>query len=371
MAAVLALALLAWAFAYSEVTVAWRAPRFARRARRSLDLAAFLAEVSARLRAGGGEAESWARAAERNGLNPEVTDGAPAALASIGPEAAVRGARASALLARELGAPLADLLDHYGRILIQTQAASDALHVALAGPRASARLLAALPALGLLIGSAMGARPLEAVVGAGTVPFAVGLMLLVLGQLWTRAMIVRAARLAALEEAIDAHLLAGALETGAAIPRALSAVGRVAERPTLEEAGGLLALGATWEEAWGGGSGPGRDAQSAPRSLSRLVLRIPDSARISVGKRGYAAQVRGGGGLVERVLEPAWTDGANPVPLLVGAAASVLARSDRAAREAAERLAVRLVLPLGLCFLPAFILIGVVPIVISLGIGLV
>ena len=36
-------------------------------------------------------------------------------------------------------------------------------------------------------------------------------------------------------------------------------------------------------------------------------------------------------------------------------------------REAAERLAVRLVLPLGLCHLPAFIILGIVPVVVGAG----
>ena len=38
--------------------------------------------------------------------------------------------------------------------------------------------------------------------------------------------------------------------------------------------------------------------------------------------------------------------------------------------EAAGRLGVRLVLPLGLCHLPAFILIGVVPVLLSTGVAL-
>ena len=47
-------------------------------------------------------------------------------------------------------------------------------------------------------------------------------------------------------------------------------------------------------------------------------------------------------------------------------------RSGRQARdqEAAERLAVRLVVPLGLCHLPAFIALGIVPVVASLGLDL-
>ena len=41
-----------------------------------------------------------------------------------------------------------------------------------------------------------------------------------------------------------------------------------------------------------------------------------------------------------------------------------MARAE--ARETAERLAVRLMLPLGACILPAFLLLGVVPMLIGL-----
>ena len=47
-------------------------------------------------------------------------------------------------------------------------------------------------------------------------------------------------------------------------------------------------------------------------------------------------------------------------------------RAGRAARDQqeAERLAVRLVVPLGLCHLPAFLLLGVVPVVTGVGLDL-
>lgn len=60
-------------------------------------------------------------------------------------------------------------------------------------------------------------------------------------------------------------------------------------------------------------------------------------------------------------------DGAAPGPAL-RAGAEQLVRERRAqVREAAGRLGVRLVLPLGLCFLPAFVLLGLVPVMVSVG----
>lgn len=127
------------------------------------------------------------------------------------------------------------------------------------------------------------------------------------------------------------HLVAAALRTGASIPRALAAVGTAAEQPTLVRTGRLLLLGAAWEEAWG------HESRSA----------------------------------LAAALEPAWCDGANPLPLLEHAAASLRSRGHHRAKQAAARLGVRLVLPLGLCHLPAFVLIGVVPVLLSAGLGLV
>ena len=57
-------------------------------------------------------------------------------------------------------------------------------------------------------------------------------------------------------------------------------------------------------------------------------------------------------------------------PLLVAAAEQERRRQVAAARVAAARLAVQVVLPTGLCLLPAFVLLAVVPLVLGLlGIG--
>jgi tight adherence protein B len=57
-------------------------------------------------------------------------------------------------------------------------------------------------------------------------------------------------------------------------------------------------------------------------------------------------------------------------PLLVAAAAQERRRAVAVARVAAARLAVQVVLPTGLCLLPAFVLLAVVPLVLGLlGVG--
>ncbi|EGF54590.1 conserved domain protein [Actinomyces sp. oral taxon 170 str. F0386] len=54
------------------------------------------------------------------------------------------------------------------------------------------------------------------------------------------------------------------------------------------------------------------------------------------------------------------------------AATAASLRAGRHARdeEAAERLAVRLVLPLGACHLPAFVILGIAPVVASVGMSM-
>lgn len=64
----------------------------------------------------------------------------------------------------------------------------------LAGPRATARLLAALPVLGLLLATALGAAPLAFLLGTGVgrVDLLAGVGLDVAGLLWTRRLVRRA-----------------------------------------------------------------------------------------------------------------------------------------------------------------------------------
>ena len=147
-----------------------------------------------------------------------------------------------------------------------------------------------------------------------------------------------AAELPSAGEAIDVgvllELVAAALRSGAAVPRALLACADAlggADGVALTAVAAALRLGAPWGQAWAG---------------------VPP--RLDV---------------VGRALRPAWEEGAAPGDAL-RAAGDALRRERRdAARVAAARLGVRLVLPLGTCFLPAFVLVGLAPVLIALGVG--
>ncbi|PRZ09470.1 type II secretion system (T2SS) protein F [Isoptericola sp. CG 20/1183] len=140
------------------------------------------------------------------------------------------------------------------------------------------------------------------------------------------------------------ELVAAAVRSGAGVPRALEAVAAAVDGPdgrALARVAAALRLGAGWDAAWAGACGEtGRPA--APHRLD--VLR--------------------------RALRGAWVDGAAPGESLRAAGAEHRHERQAAARTAAARLAVRLVLPLGLCYLPAFVLVGLVPVLLALGVDL-
>ncbi|MDM7832287.1 type II secretion system F family protein [Cellulomonas edaphi] len=138
---------------------------------------------------------------------------------------------------------------------------------------------------------------------------------------------------------VDAVLLLdvvdAALRAGAPIPRTLQVVGGLlggTSGAAMTRAAGALVLGASWPAAWAG----------SPIALRDLA----------------------------DCLEPAWTTGVAPGPALRVRAARVRTERRTHVRASAATLAVRLVLPLGLCFLPAFILLGLVPLILSLAAGL-
>jgi pilus assembly protein TadC len=137
---------------------------------------------------------------------------------------------------------------------------------------------------------------------------------------------------AAADLPVAVDLLAAALRSGAPPARAAEVVGEALGGPLgrrLVRVGTALRLGTRPAEAWAALGGiPGADR------LCRTAVRSADSGAAMTGALGRLA-----GDL----------------------------RAARAARAdaGAQRLGVLVVLPLGLCFLPAFLLTGVVPVVVA------
>jgi tight adherence protein B len=93
-------------------------------------------------------------------------------------------------LSRRHGLPLAELLDAVRRDVAAGVRFAQRANASMSGPRASAAVLAALPGVGVVLGEAIGARPLHVL--TGTSP---GQLLLVLGSALILAGVAWSARL--------------------------------------------------------------------------------------------------------------------------------------------------------------------------------
>jgi tight adherence protein B len=212
-------------------------------------------------------------------------------------------------VAGEVGAPLAPTLNRLAEVLRGLAQAGREVELALAGPDATARIVLALPPLGLIVGTALGVNPFGVLLTTpvGLACLAVGIALLVAARRWSRRM-VGAAR--------DADPTPGlGLE--------------------------LLAIGLS------GGGSPERSLALVQSALARSGL--PELTRAAHELLTFA------------------TSAGIPASALLRAEADEERRIAHAdARRRAELLGTRLLLPLGLCVLPAFVLLGVVPVVIAI-----
>lgn len=166
---------------------------------------------------------------------------------------------------------------------------------------------------------------------------------------------------------------------------------------SLAEAGSPSAAGAPAEplESRGDGSGEhradagggeaGEDDLAFDLDLTAICLEAGLPVEQALGLAGQATDDRSGlarlgrslafgddeapeGRLAEtaRLIAFSRSTGAALAPLISGHAADIRRREHRRRQLAAARLGVVLVVPLGVCVLPAFILLGVVPVLLTL-----
>jgi len=256
----------------------------------------------------------------------------------------LRDLQLSLRMSESAGAPLATSLE---RAAEHAEERIDALlgrQSALAAPRATGRILSWLPLLGLGLGVLMGSDPVGVLTGSilGALTGLFGLGLAFAGRRWTAALVHRAevesaasngaeqtSNMPPVDTALVLELLAAQLRVGLAPLAALGTLAEALNSRALHTVCQRLQMGSGWGSAWSG---------SAAGTFGEL----------------------------RDALAPAYTGGAPSTALLLSLADAHRLSERRAAERAAGKLSVALVVPLGLCSLPAFICLGIVPILISL-----
>lgn len=270
------------------------------------------------LRAGLTPAAAWHHLAESEDAAPElrriadrIETGEPAAdaiEAESGGADPWRPVAAAWNVASRAGSPLAATLATLAatlRVLAQQEREG---RIALAGPNATARLVAVLPLVALGFGAALGVDALGLLLGTGwgRTCLAAGIGLMLLARLWSRRMVARAAR-GPVAPGLRLDLLGIALAGGGALDAARAWVDEACARHGVDD--------------------PGAEERTA------AVLALAERAGV-------------------------------PATALLAAEAEELRRAAAAERqERLARLGVTLLIPLGVYILPAFLLLGVVPLV--------
>lgn len=224
-----------------------------------------------------------------------------------GPDGSAWGVLAAVwAVAAESGTALAPALERTADVLRGLGAAARDVEVALAGPLATSRIVLALPGIALLLGPLLGFDVLSALASPPGLACAGGAgILIALAVRWNRRLLAWARERDA-TPGLACELFAIALSGGMSIDRARGVV---------------------------------------------------DTACRTAGLPGDGA---------DEVLAFA-RDAGVPVVALLRAEADAARREARAASaERAARLETRLLLPLGLCLLPAFVLVGVVPMALAI-----
>jgi tight adherence protein B len=225
-----------------------------------------------------------------------------------------RGLATAWAVASDAGAPLAPTLREFALSLRDLAQAQREITVALAGPVATARLVMALPVVGLLFGIVLGFNTLGTLFTTppGWVCLGLGGTLMFVASRWNRRL-VRSAQPRDLTPGLEFDLVAIAVSGGGALDRARASVAVALDRYSLAQPG--------------------------------------------IGTRDSAG--------IEAVLDLSKRAGV-PAAELLRSEATERRRSARAeVQERAQALGVRLMIPLGVCVLPAFMVLGVVPLLIT------
>lgn len=221
-----------------------------------------------------------------------------------------RGLATAWAVATEAGAPLAPTLREYAASLRDLAQAQREIVVALAAPTATARLVLTLPAIGILFGMLLGFNTLGTLLTTlpGWVCLSLGSGLMLAASRWNRRLVAHA-QPRDLTPGLGFDLLAIAVSGGGSLDRARAIVAAAAEHFPLDDSG----------------------------SDSGIAETLELSARAGI-----------------------------PAAELLRSGATERRRDTLAlVQSRAQALSVRLMIPLGVCVLPAFLVLSVVPLLVA------
>lgn len=216
-------------------------------------------------------------------------------------------------LATRLGGPAANALTRLAEVFLATEKEKQEVALAFAAPKATAKLVLGLPFVALGLAQALGMNPMGAIFGSvlGFISLAAGLSLLVIGQLWSQRILASAA-----PNERDPGCLIDSTVIG-------------------------LQAGLPLEQA----------RVAAEKHFVEVFSREPEGpAQAAISSAGQLSR----------------STGAAVTQILTSVADRIRERERFEAANKIARLSIRLMIPLGVAVLPAFVLLSVVPIAISL-----
>jgi tight adherence protein B len=243
----------------------------------------------------------------------DVVDALLATLSSAADDDPWRAVAAAWSVSTESGAAIAPALRSFAAVLRAIERSRREVEVALAGPLVSSRIVLALPLVAVGLGAVLGFDVIGVLVGtpAGLACLAVGSALAAGAVVWVRRLTARARRSDA-SPGLRSELVAVAMAGGASASRSVALVDRV---------------------------------------LSRV---------------GLSTETEGSAASIERTLALSRRAGVPAGDLLRSEAEAERQRAAADGAARAARLGSLLLVPLGVCVLPAFLVLGVVPMVLSL-----
>ncbi|MFK0728836.1 type II secretion system F family protein [Rothia sp. BD8] len=164
-------------------------------------------------------------------------------------------------------------------------------------------------------------------------------------------------RAAGIPAAIRLELIGAMLDAGLSVTRAVSVLAEVERATSLRRVAALLEAGLDWDRAWAGAADQGAQSQRGQSLRGQSPL---GQRKRRAGEQAQELRI------LREALDIAVRTGAPAAALLRAQAGRIRNRRHRDAQKQAAALGVRLMLPLGLCSLPAFVCLGVIPVLIGL-----